>query len=91
MSFAEAGHIYTILSVGDGLVAIIPSLMISIAAGLVVTRVTKGEVDGANTAQDMVRELGANSKALQISGIVCLLFAFVPGMPSVVFAITGGG
>jgi len=91
MSFSEAGHIYTILSVGDGLVAIIPSLMISIAAGLVVTRVTKGEVDGSNTAQDMIRELGANSKALQISGIVCLMFAFVPGMPSIIFLITGAG
>lgn len=87
MTFAEAGHIYTILSVGDGLVAILPSLMVSVAAGLIVTRVTKGEADGANTAQDMIRELSQNSKALQISAIVCLMFAFVPGMPSMVFAI----
>lgn len=43
MTFSEAGSVYTILSVGDGLVAIIPSLMVSIAAGLIVTRVTKGE------------------------------------------------
>ena len=55
MTFSEAGSVYTILSVGDGLVAIIPSLMVSIAAGLIVTRVTKGEADGSNTAQDMLK------------------------------------
>ena len=88
MSFSEAGSVYTILSVGDGLVAIIPSLMVSIAAGLIVTRVTKGEADGSNTAQDMLKDLSRNSNALQISGIFCFLFAFVPGMPSYVFLAT---
>ena len=85
MSFSEAGRLYTILSVGDGLVAIIPSLMTSVAAGLIVTRVTKGESNGSNTAQDMIRELSANPKALQITGCFCLIFAFVPGMPTYVF------
>lgn len=85
MSFSKAGAVYTILSVGDGLVGIIPSLMISIAAGLIVTRVTKGEADGSNAAQDMLRDLGRNSFALQISGIFCILFSFVPGMPRLVF------
>lgn len=85
MSFEKAGSVYTILSVGDGLVGIIPSLMISIAAGLIVTRVTKGEADGSNTAQDMLKDLSRNSNALQISGIFCFLFAFIPGMPSLVF------
>lgn len=87
MEFAEAGTTYTILSVGDGLVAIIPSLMTSIAAGLIVTRVTKGSSDGANTAQDMIRELTANPKALQISGLFCACFSLVPGMPAPVFLI----
>lgn len=90
MTFSQAGHVYTILSVGDGLVAILPSLMVSVAAGLIVTRVTKGEADGANTAQDMIRELSQNSKALQISALVCLLFAAVPGMPSLVFIAASG-
>ena len=85
MTFADASHLYTILTVGDGLVAIIPSLMTSIAAGLIVTRVTKGEANGSNTAQDMIRELSANPKALQITGFFCLIFAFVPGMPTYVF------
>lgn len=86
MSFSQASSVYSILSVGDGLVGIIPSLMISIASGLIVTRVTKGEGDGANVAQDMIKDLGSNTNALQISGIVCLMFATVPGMPSFAFA-----
>jgi len=90
MSFAEAGKVYTILSVGDGLVAILPSLMVSIAAGLIVTRVTKGEADGASTAHDMLRELSSNEKALQISAMVCMLFALVPGMPTMTFLIISG-
>lgn len=90
MTFGQAGNIYTILSVGDGLVAIIPSLMTSVAAGLIVTRVTKGEADGANTAQDMIRQLVSNPKALQISGLFCLVFAAVPGMPAPVFVLAGG-
>jgi type III secretion protein V len=91
LSFGDAGHMYTILSVGDGLVGIIPSLLISIAAGLIVTRVTKGEADGSNTAQDMMKDLSRNSNALQISGIFCFFFAFVPGMPTSVFILASAG
>jgi type III secretion protein V len=90
MTFAESGKVYTILSVGDGLMSIIPSLMTSIAAGLIVTRVTKGEADGSNAAQDIIKELAANPTALQISGVFCFLFAFVPGMPAYVFVILAG-
>jgi type III secretion protein V len=92
MSFGEAGHTYTILSVGDGLVAIIPSLLVSVAAGLIVTRVTKSEGDAASsTAADMFKDLSRNANALQISGVFCLLFAFVPGMPTTVFIMTSVG
>lgn len=91
MSFSEAGSLYTILSVGDGLVAIIPSLLVSVAAGLIVTRVTKGENDGSSTAADMFKDLSRNANALQISGVFCLLFAFVPGMPAPVFVATSAG
>ena len=85
MDFSTASSTYVILSVGDGMVGIIPSLMISIAAGLIVTRVTKSESDGSSTANDMIRDMTKNSNALQISGISCFIFAFVPGMPSAVF------
>ncbi|HEX4842553.1 MAG TPA: flagellar biosynthesis protein FlhA, partial [Limnobacter sp.] len=91
MDFSTAGSTYVILSVGDGMVGIIPSLMISIAAGLIVTRVTKSEADGSSTANDMVRDLTRNTNALQISGIFCLMFAFVPGMPTTVFLLASAG
>ena len=91
MDFSTAGSTYVILSVGDGMVGIIPSLMISIAAGLIVTRVTKTEGDGSSTANDMIRDLARNSNALQISGIFCFFFAFVPGMPTVVFLLASAG
>lgn len=91
MDFSTAGSTYVILSVGDGMVGIIPSLMISIAAGLIVTRVTKAEADGSSTANDMILDLARNSNALQISGIFCFFFAFVPGMPTVVFLLASAG
>ena len=91
MTFSQAANIYTILSVGDGLVAIIPSLLVSVAAGLIVTRVTKADSEGSSTAADMVRDLAGNAHALQISAVFCLLFAFVPGMPSSVFVMTSAG
>lgn len=91
MDFSTASNTFVILSVGDGLVGIIPSLMISIAAGLIVTRVTKGDADGSSPAADMIRDMSRNTNALQISGIVCFAFAFVPGMPSAVFICTSAG
>lgn len=91
MDFSTASNTFVILSVGDGLVGIIPSLMISIAAGLIVTRVTKGDTDGSSPAADMILDMSRNTNALQISGIVCFGFAFVPGMPSMVFLCTSAG
>lgn len=91
MDFSTASNTYVILTVGDGLVGIIPSLMISIAAGLIVTRVTKGDADGSSTASDMILDMSRNTNALQISGIVCFAFAFVPGMPTIVFLCTSAG
>ncbi len=88
MTMAQAGSIYSVLTVGDGLIGIIPSLLTSVAAGLIVTRVTKGEADGSSTAQDMMADLTSNPKALQISGVFCAGFAFVPGMPKSVFLIS---
>lgn len=88
MSMAQASSIYSVLTVGDGLIGIIPSLLTSVAAGLIVTRVTKGEADGSSTAQDMISDLTSNPKALQISGVFCAGFALVPGMPVSVFLVT---
>ncbi|MBU0785079.1 MAG: flagellar biosynthesis protein FlhA [Gammaproteobacteria bacterium] len=89
MSFSMAGTTYTILSVGDGLVGIIPSLLTSIAAGLIVTRVTKSDPDGSSTAKDVINDLGNNKKAIKISSCFCFIFSAVPGMPTVAFLVAG--
>ena len=78
MSFTDALHNYTILTIGDGLVSQIPALLISTAAGLVVTRSASG------TALDiqMKKQLLSNPRVLGTVGSAISLFAFVPGMPA---------
>ncbi|HEY1059665.1 MAG TPA: type III secretion system export apparatus subunit SctV [Limnobacter sp.] len=89
MSFSEAGHRFSILSVGDGLIGQIPALMVSLASGLIVTRVTKSDNQESSVARDILFELGANPKALVITGSFAVLFAIIPGMPSVSFLAIG--
>lgn len=93
MSFAQAASRYSLLSVGDGLVALIPSLMVSIAAGVVVTRVTRNEDPAADSsaAKDMVIQLISNPKALVSAAFCVFIFGLIPGMPSVVFGAVSVG
>lgn len=83
MPFADALQSYTILTIGDGLVSQIPALLISTAAGLVVTR------SAAGTALDMQMrtQLLANPRVLGTVAGAVLLFALVPGMPFMPFII----
>lgn len=96
MSFADALHTYTILTVGDGLVAQIPSLIVSVAAGLLVTRVSGGDTaagqDGrdAHLGSDIYRQLAAHPKALGMAGVACSSLAAIPGFPHVQFLVAGG-
>ena len=85
MSFTDALHNYTILTIGDGLVSQIPALLISTAAGLVVTR------SSAGTALDiqMRKQLLSNPRVLGTVGSAVTLFAFVPGMPAIPFLLLG--
>lgn len=93
MSTGEALEVYSILTIGDGLVSQIPALFISITAGFIVTRVASEENDnlGTDIANQMVKE----PKALMIAGGILTGFAIVPGFPTGVFlvlaAICGGG
>ena len=86
LSFGEAAEIYTLLAIGDGLVAQIPSLLLSIAAAIIVTR--------QNTDQDMgtavLGQLFENPKALVISAGILLMMGSVPGMPHLAFLSLGG-
>jgi type III secretion protein V len=85
MSAAEAGATYVVLSVGDGLIAQIPALLISITAGIIVTRVP-GEVR-QNLARDLGEQIGRKPQALWVAAAVLLAFAALPGFPGPVFLL----
>jgi flagellar biosynthesis protein FlhA len=84
--FQEALKTYTILTVGDGLVAIIPSLLVSVAGGIVVTRAASDHSLGA----DIGRQVFKTSRPLWIAGGVLLALAVIPAMPKVPFITLGG-
>ncbi len=85
LPFAEAAKIYTLLTIGDGLVAQIPALFLSLATAIIVTRVTTTE-----TMADQARTQLANPGALFISGGILALIGIVPGMPHFVFLSLAG-
>ncbi|WP_341660791.1 EscV/YscV/HrcV family type III secretion system export apparatus protein [Vibrio sp.] len=87
MSASEAVNTYAILSVGDGLIAQIPSLLISITAGLIVTRVP-GETK-SNLANELVEQVSRQPSSLQMAAAVMFVFAIIPGFPWFVFAPLG--
>lgn len=80
LPFSEAARIYTLLTIGDGLVAQIPALFLSLATAIVVTRVTTAE-----TMADQTKTQLANPGALMISGVILGLIGVVPGMPHFMF------
>ncbi|MCP5306251.1 MAG: type III secretion system export apparatus subunit SctV [Chromatiaceae bacterium] len=87
MSAEEAVSTYSILTIGDGLVAQIPALLIAITAGVIVTRVTTEE--STNLGADIGSQVLAQPRALLIGGILMFGFALVPGFPSAVFVALG--
>jgi flagellar biosynthesis protein FlhA len=87
LSFSDAGTTYTLLAIGDGLVAQIPALVVSTAAGVIVSRVSTDEdVGGQLTGQ-----LFANPQVLFLTAGVIGLMGLIPGMPNVAFLIIAGG
>jgi len=87
LSFATASNNYVLLAIGDGLVAQIPALIISTAAGLVVSRVGKGE----GTGQQLLSQLFRQPHALMIAAAILGVLGLVPGMPHFAFLLLGGG
>lgn len=85
LAFAEAGRIYTLLTIGDGLVAQIPSLLLSTAAAIMVTRVSSAEDMG----QQVSRQMFASPKALAVSAAIMIAMGLVPGMPHFSFISLG--
>jgi flagellar biosynthesis protein FlhA len=82
MGVGQAAEIYLLLSVGDGLVAQIPSLLLAIATAIIVTRVSSTQ----NMAAHIGRQVSISSAWIPVSGVL-LLIGFMPGMPNFLFLI----
>jgi len=86
LGFASAARTYTLLTVGDGLVAQIPALVISTAAGVMVSRVDTDQ----DVGQQMISQLFVNPRVLALTAGVMGLLGLVPGMPNLVFLLFTG-
>ncbi len=87
MSLSQAGSVYTLLTIGDGLVAQIPGLVISIAAGMVVTRVS----DNRDVGEQVYTQIFANSRTLGLTAAIVGTLGLIPGMPNLVFLLIATG
>lgn len=89
MSIADSASVFTILTIGDGLVGQIPALIVATATGVVATRTTKGEED--NFATSVVKQLtqADKSKTLIIVGFILLIFSLTPQFPGFPLAFVG--
>jgi flagellar biosynthesis protein FlhA len=90
MGLADATHNYTLLTIGDGLVAQIPALLLSTAAGLMVTRASSS----SDMSGQVLAQLFSNPRALAITAVILGIMGIIPGMPNVAFltfaALAGG-
>jgi type III secretion protein V len=84
MDFSAAARTYSLLSVGDGLIAQIPSLIISVSAGIIVTRIPGERKE--NLGRELVGDLGRYPIVLFIVSTVLILFGVLPGFPMIVFS-----
>lgn len=86
MSALRAAQVYTLLSIGSGLVTQIPSLLISMTAGIVTTRVSSDKKD-SHLGKDISSQLLGQPKAIMIAAAVLFAMAFIQGFPSLIFII----
>lgn len=89
MSAGNALNTYSVLTVGDALVSQIPSLLISIAAGIVITRVSNAERSDGNVGREIFSQVQAQPKAMLIGGVVMFAMLLVPGFPKIQFVLLG--
>ncbi|GAA4874537.1 flagellar biosynthesis protein FlhA [Ferrimonas pelagia] len=87
LSLGQAVEIYTLLTIGDGLVAQIPGLLLSIGAAIIITRQNESQKMG----EEVARQMFANPKVLGISAGVLIVMGLVPGMPTLAFVSLGIG
>ena len=86
MPFAEAGHHFSLLSIGDGLCAQIPALLISVATGILVTRSAGADDDLGSTVSTQILD---QRKAPLVAGVMVMAFGLVPGLPKLPFFVIG--
>ncbi|WP_426441429.1 type III secretion system export apparatus subunit SctV [Bradyrhizobium genosp. P] len=89
MGVSEALEVYAILTIGDGLVGQIPALFTAITAGFIVTRVST-EDHGADLGNAIGSEVSAQPRALIVGSFILLLFALIPGFPTLIFIVLAG-
>lgn len=91
MQMAEALHKYAILTIGDGLIAQIPAILISLCAGMIITRVANNASQGGknetNVGKEILEQVFGQTRSLYIAAGTMIMFAMIPGMPYVVFVI----
>lgn len=87
MPIGEAMQLYSLLTIGDGLVSQIPALFVSITSGIIVSRVTVDE--DSNLGEDIGRQLLGQPNALLIGAAVVTLMGLIPGFPTIVFFFLG--
>lgn len=87
LDFSTAGTTYTLLAIGDGLVAQIPALVISTAAGVIVSRVTTDE----DVGRQLTGQLFSNPQVLFLTAGIIGLMGMIPGMPNLAFLLIAGG
>lgn len=90
MTAGEAAELYALLTIGDGLVSAIPSLLISVSAGIIVTRVAP-EVEGSNLGADIGTQLLANYRPFFIISAMLVLLGLIPGLPKIPFFLLSAG
>jgi flagellar biosynthesis protein FlhA len=88
MALGQAAEQYTLLTIGDGLVAQLPSLIISVAAGLVVSRV--GSDEGGDVGSQFVTQLFSNPTVMVLTAVILGVLGMIPGMPNMVFLLLAG-
>src|ERR687889_549917 len=86
LPFGEAAHKFSLLTVGDGLCAQIPALLISVATGILVTRSASEKDLGSDVAGQILEQ----RKAPLVAGVVIMAFALVPALPKIPFLVIGG-
>jgi len=88
LSFTEALSVYSILTVGDGLVQQVPALLISMTAGIMITQVSdNNSKEKENLGTSILSQLFKNPKAILAASILFIMLSLVPGMPSTIFLI----